>query len=105
MNKIQYIELLKLRGITELDGKSIAKAVEETGGEPTLDEMLIVNDRAMNYFILEYEEQKNLNSILSNKIDELQKRVDWLNCLECAGVDNWNGWEYALDIYNEEYNK
>lgn len=34
MNKIQYIKLLAMRGITELKGKSIAEAVKQSGGDP-----------------------------------------------------------------------
>ena len=26
----------------------------------------------------------------------------FLECLEMAGVNNWEGYEYALDLYNEE---
>lgn len=22
----------------------------------------------------------------------------WLNCLEAAGVDNWDGWDYAREM-------
>jgi hypothetical protein len=27
----------------------------------------------------------------------------WLECLEAAGVDNWDGYEYARQIYREDY--
>lgn len=26
----------------------------------------------------------------------------WLSCLEAAGVDNWEGYSYAIDLYDEE---
>ena len=26
----------------------------------------------------------------------------FMACLESAGLDNWEGYEYALDLYNEE---
>lgn len=51
MNKIQLIELLKLRGITELNGISIATAIAESGGDPTQAEMVKVNEAAMKYYI------------------------------------------------------
>lgn len=25
----------------------------------------------------------------------------WLNCLEAAGVDNWDGWDYAKEMMDE----
>lgn len=24
-----------------------------------------------------------------------------LDCLRSAGVDNWDGWDYAIELYNE----
>lgn len=33
----------------------------------------------------------------------LKRRSDWLDCLESAGVDNWNGIDYAYEIWREEY--
>lgn len=29
---------------------------------------------------------------------EIQKRLDLLDALEAAGVDNWEGYDYALEI-------
>ena len=31
---------------------------------------------------------------------QLKERDDWLSCLEAAGVDNWKGMEYAIEIAN-----
>lgn len=33
----------------------------------------------------------------------LLKREAWLTCLESAGVDNWSGYDHAIDI-RDEYN-
>lgn len=33
----------------------------------------------------------------------LKRRSDWLDCLESAGVDNWQGIDYAYEIWREEY--
>ena len=35
-------------------------------------------------------------------IEELEDDQDFLRALEIAGVDNWNGYEYACRIYNGE---
>lgn len=38
--------------------------------------------------------------------DEYQKLLESqrkLSCLESAGVDNWEGYEYAMDMYTEEF--
>lgn len=35
------------------------------------------------------------------KWDELLKRLSWLNALEDAGVDNWEGISYAYELYEE----
>lgn len=31
---------------------------------------------------------------------KLKDRDAWLSCLEAAGVDNWNGMDYAIELYN-----
>lgn len=37
---------------------------------------------------------------LRGKVADLEKRLEWLNALEAAGVDNWSG----IDVANEMYN-
>lgn len=58
MNKLQYIELLRMRGITELRGITLAQALRNTGGEPTKIEMLEVNRNILNN-----ERRKKLDKI------------------------------------------
>lgn len=112
MNKIQYIKLLALRGITELNGCSIAQVVRESGGEPTLAEMVQVNKEAMDYYIDKFfqEEKKTANqekmitTLLSN-IAELEEDSLFLSCLEGAGVDNWDGYGDAQEMLAEIKNE
>lgn len=33
--------------------------------------------------------------------DNLVSDADWLHALEAAGVDNWEGFDYAQEIYAE----
>ena len=101
MNKIQYINLLNLRGIKELKGMTIAAAVKQSGGEPTNKEMVEVNKQSMVYFIKKFTEQKELNEKLGKENIRLQKRDRWLTCLEQAGVDNWAGYDIAIDIRDD----
>ena len=37
--------------------------------------------------------------------NEREKAIRWLNCLEAAGVDNWSGYEYAQELYEEAENE
>lgn len=37
---------------------------------------------------------------LRAKVADLEKRLEWLNALEAAGVDNWGGIEVAIEMYN-----
>lgn len=36
-----------------------------------------------------------------SELDAMQKKVDWLECLESAGVDNWVGIDYAIELLEE----
>jgi hypothetical protein len=38
---------------------------------------------------------------LKSKIELLEKSDLKLQCLEQAGVDNWDGWDDAMEIYYE----
>jgi hypothetical protein len=60
-NKLQYIELLKLRGITELKGISIGMAINKSGGVPTHLEVSQVNRNILNN-----ERKKKLEKINGN---------------------------------------
>lgn len=33
--------------------------------------------------------------------NRLKSRSNWLHCLEAAGVDNWEGMDYAADLRRE----
>lgn len=39
-------------------------------------------------------------AVLRERIAELEKRDAWLSALEAAGVDNWEGWDHAVEISN-----
>lgn len=101
MNKIQYINLLKIRGVEELpNGETIGSMVESTGGEPSDKEMVLVNKMSMDYYIGKYTEQKELNVELVKELDRLRKREEILSALEGAGVDNWEGYDFAMEMLN-----
>lgn len=34
---------------------------------------------------------------------EMLEDSNFLGCLEACGVDNWPGYEHALDMYQEEF--
>lgn len=44
------------------------------------------------------EEMITINKI---EYEELLEQIRFLNCLEAAGVDNWDGYDYAQEIYEE----
>lgn len=39
---------------------------------------------------------------IKDYLEELENDRDLLYALQAAGVDNWNGYEEAIRIYNEE---
>jgi len=40
-------------------------------------------------------------TISQEEYDELLERSMWLDALECAGVDNWEGHDIALELFHE----
>lgn len=57
---------------------------------------------------LAQESESNLIDIFQHILDELQRTEkeiedegNWLCALESAGVDNWEGYDYAREIYND----
>ena len=40
-------------------------------------------------------------TITKKEYDSLTKDSDWLGYLEAAGVDNWQGYEYAIEMRDE----
>jgi len=102
MNKIQYIKLLEIRGVTNLEqGQSINDSLSTTGGEPTEAEMIKVNELAMKHYIQEVEKEKAENIKLKATIADMQEDCDFMRALEAAGVDNWEGYGVAQDIRDE----
>ena len=113
MIKIQIIKLLALRGVTELIGETAGMAITRTGGEGSLEEMVKVNEQGMFHYIDKLKEQEAINKTLQNEIDrlhrlnaDLEDDVLFLSCLEGAGVDNWDGYSDAREMFegikNEE---
>jgi hypothetical protein len=40
--------------------------------------------------------------LTSREFDDMQERLRWLDALEAAGVDNWEGYSHAREILGEE---
>lgn len=38
-------------------------------------------------------------TIPKKEYNKLQERDRLLSCLEAAGVDNWDGWDFAIESY------
>lgn len=41
--------------------------------------------------------------LTKKEYDELVHDQTFLNCLQNAGVDNWDGYDFAVEAYQEEY--
>jgi hypothetical protein len=42
-------------------------------------------------------------TITKHEYDRLIEADRWLGSLEAAGVDNWEGYSFALELHREEY--
>lgn len=45
-------------------------------------------------------ETSEVVAVTAHRLKYLEDRDQWLECLESAGVDNWGGYEIALEIKN-----
>ena len=43
-------------------------------------------------------EEKEMVTIPKREYEQLKAESDWLSCLEQAGVDNWEGYCFAIDL-------
>ncbi len=48
-------------------------------------------------------EEKEMITISKKEYDRLDKVDRWLTCLEQAGVDNWEVYNIAIDVWEEHY--
>lgn len=47
------------------------------------------------------DESKEMVFISIQEYEQLKKDSKLLHCLRSAGVDNWIGWDYALEEYHD----
>jgi hypothetical protein len=45
--------------------------------------------------------KKETVTISKEEYEQLLKKENLLECLEACGVDNWGGWDDAMEIFNE----
>ena len=44
-------------------------------------------------------------TITKTEYDNLKEDRGWLRCLEAAGIDNWEGYDQAIDIKDRKMQK
>lgn len=49
----------------------------------------------------EYNQLQARIAELESEVDDMREDVTFLRCLENAGVDNWDGIDYARDEFSE----
>lgn len=50
----------------------------------------------------EFKRLEEENTTLKTEIEQLKKRDQLLTALEMAGVDNWEGYDMAIDLLESE---
>ena len=46
--------------------------------------------------------EQEMVTITKKEYDQLNEDSEWLGYLEAAGVDNWEGFDYARDLKRED---
>lgn len=49
-----------------------------------------------------YIDDGNTIQMSQEEYYRMEEQITWLNCLEQAGVDNWEGISYAHDLFKEQ---
>lgn len=64
-------------------------------------------EKAMDkvWMILGYKCRERMYQDQSGNGDDIEERLNWLDALEAAGVDNWDGYDCALEILEELQSK
>jgi len=75
---------------------------------PTFEEFLdpkngYITEDLYNHLVK--KEQPTMITITLAEYNMLNERDFWLNCLENAGVDNWEGFDFACDLRDEYLNE
>jgi len=75
---------------------------------PTFEEFLdpkngYITEELYNHLVKK-EKQPTMITITLAEYNSLKESESWLQCLENAGVDNWEGYCFACDL-RDEYNK
>lgn len=52
---------------------------------------------------MKHEKTPNKVIIDVEEYEDLLQDQRWLNCLQDAGVDNWSGYDFACELYEEYY--
>lgn len=48
------------------------------------------------------KKEKEMITITKKEYEQLLDDSRKLSCLECCGVDNWGGWDDAMEMYKTE---
>ena len=48
------------------------------------------------------KQKENTVTITEAEYDQLKEDQKWFECLEAAGVDNWEGWDYAYELFHKD---
>jgi hypothetical protein len=41
-------------------------------------------------------------TLSKDEYERMLSEIDFLECLRACGVDNWNGYDYAVEMFNDE---
>lgn len=104
MNKLALVKLLEIRGVYALEkGQSVGQTIRDTGGDASIDELQEVIRKCAIHYLDLLEAQKEKIEKLQKRAEDMERDVYWLRCLKGAGLDNWDGCEFAGEQFREIY--
>ena len=58
-------------------------------------------DKTEKAVITDFDQTHRFVTLVRSEYEEMQARVRFLECLQAAGVDNWDGYDYAQEMVND----
>jgi len=98
MDKVRVLRIIEYVGEREAVEETVANSIH---GTREVSKNLTINAATIGMYP-EVIRNKYLVDISEQRLAELKKAEKFLNALNAAGVDNWDGYDFAMEALEQE---